>query len=227
VRSAVRLGAASVSCVYRRDEASMPGSVREVANAREEGVEFLFHRQPLQLLGEGEVSGVHVVETRATQPDARGRVGVENVPDSEAELPADVVIIAFGFQPDPPEWLSAHGVELESNGRIRVHTDGVHKSGAQMGRAHESGAHKGARTGAARTGGAHGSSPRKDTRNGLPFQTANPKIFAGGDAVRGADLVVTAAYEGREAAASIVRMLEAEEIRETQPIEQAPARKFG
>jgi glutamate synthase (NADPH/NADH) small chain len=203
VRSAVRLGAASVSCVYRRDEASMPGSAREVANAREEGVEFLFHRQPLQLLGEGEVSGVRLVETRATQPDARGRVGVENVPGSEAELPADVVIIAFGFQPDPPEWLSAHGVELESNGRIRVHKAG------------------------ARTGDAQGSSPRNDGGGGLPFQTTHPRIFAGGDAVRGADLVVTAAYEGREAAASIVRLLEAEDTDATQPIEQAPARKYG
>ena len=153
----------------------MPGSAREVANAREEGVAFLFNRQPLALLGERTVSAVRVVETRATEPDARGRIGVENVPGSEAELPADVVIIAFGFQPDPPEWLSAHGVALHANGRIRVHGPRTRAGG--------DGAHDGS----------------------LPFQTTHPRIFAGGDGVRGADLVVTAAYEGREAAASILR----------------------
>ena len=166
VRSAVRLGAARVTCVYRRDQASMPGSAREVANAREEGVEFLFNRQPLALLGEGDVSAVRVVETRATAPDTRGRVGVENIPGSEEDLSADVAIIAFGFQPDPPAWLAEHGVALQSNGRIAVGSDGA-----------------------------------------LPCQTANAKVFAGGDAVRGADLVVTAAKEGRDAAASIVRSL--------------------
>src|SRR6187402_1417849 len=74
-RTAIRLGAASVTCVYRRDEASMPGSAREVANAREEGVRFLFNRQPLLIESDGEdrVAGVRVVETRLGEPDARGR----------------------------------------------------------------------------------------------------------------------------------------------------------
>jgi glutamate synthase (NADPH/NADH) small chain len=175
VRSAVRLGAGSVTCVYRRDEASMPGSAREVANAREEGVQFLFNRQPLALLGEDAVCAVRVVETRPTAPDARGRSGVEPVAGSETELPADVVLIAFGFQPDPPAWLTAHGVGLETGGRIRVQPPRTRCNDAACG--------------------------------ALPFQTAHPRIFAGGDAVRGADLVVTAAYEGREAAASIVRSL--------------------
>ena len=181
VRSAVRLGAARVSCVYRRDEANMPGSAREVANAREEGVEFLFNRQPLALVGDGgddgdgAVAAVRVVETRATEADARGRIGVENVPGSEADLPADVVIIAFGFQPDPPDWLRAQGVGLEPNGRIQVQRAGRHAAD-----------------------------------DALAYRTAHPRIFAGGDAVRGADLVVTAAYEGREAAASIVRSLQSE-----------------
>ena len=171
VRSAVRMGAASVACVYRRDEASMPGSAREVANAREEGVRFLFHRQPVALLGTDRVAAVRVVETRAGSPDARGRSGFSPVPGSELDLPADVVVIAFGFRPDPPAWLAAHGVELEADGRIRVQHAAVRGDGA------------------------------------LPFRTAHPRIFAGGDVVRGADLVVTAAYEGREAAASIVRSL--------------------
>jgi glutamate synthase (NADPH/NADH) small chain len=179
VRSAVRLGAAQVTCVYRRDEANMPGSAREVANAREEGVAFLFNRQPLALLGEDAVRGVRVVETRLGAPDARGRQSVENVPGSESELPADVVIIAFGFQPGPPQWLHAHGVELHANGRIRV---GPTTSGLRPDAQDERG-------------------------TSLPFQTTHPRIFAGGDGVRGADLVVTAAYEGREAAASILRTL--------------------
>jgi glutamate synthase (NADPH/NADH) small chain len=173
VRSATRLGAASVACIYRRGEAAMPGSAREVANAREEGVQFLFNRQPVALLGEDAVCAVRVVETRATTADARGRSGVENIPGSETDLPADVVIIAFGFQPDPPDWLATHGVQLETNGRIRVQSPRKRCNGAAS--------------------------------DALPFRTAHPKIFAGGDAVRGADLVVTAAYEGRESAASIVR----------------------
>lgn len=75
VRSAVRLGAAKVTCAYRRDEANMPGSAREVANAREEGVRFLFNRQPLSIEAgaDDEVIGVTVVETRLGEPDAHGR----------------------------------------------------------------------------------------------------------------------------------------------------------
>lgn len=179
VRSAMRLGAAHVTCVYRRDEAAMPGSAREVANAREEGVQFAFHRQPVALLGDDAVRVVRVVHTRAGAADARGRGGVEAVPGTEEELAAEVVIIAFGFQPDPPAWLGAHGVALEGDGRIRVAPP------------------------ARRCRGAQGDAGR----DALPFQTAHPRIFAGGDAVRGADLVVTAAYEGREAAASILRHL--------------------
>jgi glutamate synthase (NADPH/NADH) small chain len=180
VRSAVRLGAAQVSCVYRRDEANMPGSAREVANAREEGVQFLFNRQPLGLLGTEAVTGVRVADTVLGEPDARGRRNAVVVPGSESVLAADVVIIAFGFQPDPPQWLAAQGIELERDGRIKV---GKERS---------------------RCGGGCGGKAQEDL---LPFQTAHPKIFAGGDAVRGADLVVTAAYEGREAAAAIVRSL--------------------
>src|SRR5690606_40585278 len=75
VRSAVRLGAANVTCAYRRDEANMPGSAREVANAREDGVRFLFNRQPLGIETDEQtrVTGVRVVETKLGEPDARGR----------------------------------------------------------------------------------------------------------------------------------------------------------
>ncbi|NYZ62327.1 FAD-dependent oxidoreductase [Luteimonas deserti] len=168
VRSAVRLGAASVTCAYRRDEANMPGSAREVANAREEGVRFLFNRQPLAIEAGagGAVAGVRVVETRLGAPDANGRRAAVPVDGTESRLAADVVIIAFGFSPAVPDWLGAAGVATQGNGRIEV-------------------------------GG----------ERRLPYQTAHPNIFAGGDAVRGADLVVTAVQEGRDAAASIARML--------------------
>ncbi|MFZ5635343.1 MAG: FAD-dependent oxidoreductase [Pseudomonadota bacterium] len=181
VRSAVRLGASQVSCVYRRDEASMPGSAREVANAREEGVRFLFQRAPLALLddGAGNVRAVRVAETRLGAPDARGRRRPEQVPGSETDLDADIVLIAFGFQPDPPSWLAAHGVALHDDGRIRITPAPPPHHPARF-----------------------------DANNPVyPYQTANPKLFAGGDGVRGADLVVTAVQEGRDAAASIVRFL--------------------
>ncbi|MFL7977432.1 FAD-dependent oxidoreductase, partial [Xanthomonas vasicola] len=170
VRSAIRLGAAKVTCAYRRDEASMPGSAREVANAREEGVRFLFNRQPLSIESgaDDEAIGVTVVETKLGEPDASGRRNAVPVEGSESLLEADVVIIAFGFSPTLPDWLSSQGVEAGSNGRIVAPADG----------------------------------------NGrLPYQTSNPRLFAGGDCVRGADLVVTAVAEGRDAAGSIVQLL--------------------
>ncbi|RBA76446.1 FAD-dependent oxidoreductase, partial [Xanthomonas oryzae] len=170
VRSAIRLGAAKVTCAYRRDEASMPGSAREVANAREEGVRFLFNRQPLSIESgaDDEAIGVTVVETKLGEPDASGRRNAVPVEGSESLLEADVVIIAFGFSPSLPDWLASQGVEAGSNGRIVAPADG------------------------------HGR---------LPYQTSNPRLFAGGDCVRGADLVVTAVAEGRDAACSIVQLL--------------------
>jgi glutamate synthase (NADPH/NADH) small chain len=154
VRTSVRLGAAEVSCVYRRDEARMPGSRREVKNAREEGVRFLFNRQPLAIEGADRVAGVRVLDTLA---------------GNEESLSADVVILAFGFRPSPADWLVDHGVALAetANERGRIRVDG-----------------------------------------GLPYQTSNPRVFAGGDNVRGADLVVTAVHDGREAGKAIARWLQ-------------------
>jgi len=167
VRTSIRLGAAHVTCAYRRDEENMPGSKREVKNARDEGVHFVFNRQPLSIEhdADGNLVGVKVVRTRLGAPDAKGRRSAEVVPGSEELLPADAVILAFGFRPSPAGWLAANGVELDTDGRIKA------------------------------AGFAH------------PFQTSNPKIFAGGDNVRGADLVVTAVYEGREAGEAIARFL--------------------
>ena len=165
-RTAIRQGATEVTCAYRRDEENMPGSRKEVANAREEGVEFLFNRQPVAVIGEGKVEGVKVVRTRLGEADENGRRRPEVVPGSEEVIPADAVVIAFGFQPDPPEWFGKVGVEVDERDRVK---------------APESAA--------------------------LPFQTTHEKIFAGGDMVRGSDLVVTAIYEGRQAAEGILDYL--------------------
>jgi glutamate synthase (NADPH/NADH) small chain len=165
VRTAVRQRAREVTCVYRRDEANMPGSRREVANAKEEGVEFLFNRQPLAIAGDGKVEGVKVVETRLGKADARGRRAPEPVPGSEQVIEADRVIVAFGFRPSPASWFAEHGIDTHDDGKTRV--------------------------------------LKKPS-----FQTANPKVFAGGDMVRGSDLVVTAVFEGREAAQGILDYLQ-------------------
>ncbi len=168
VRTAVRQQAEHVICAYRRDEENMPGSRREVSNAREEGVEFLFNRQPIEVVEYfGQACGVKMIETELGEPDADGRRRPQPIAGSEQVLEADAVIIAFGFQPDPPAWLGEVGVETND-------WDGVVAEEFQ----------------------AH------------PFQTSNPKIFAGGDMVRGSDLVVTAIWEGRQAAEGILDYLE-------------------
>jgi glutamate synthase (NADPH/NADH) small chain len=152
VRTAVRLGAATVSCVYRRDEASMPGSRREVKNARDEGVEFVFNRQPLQLEGSDTVTSVRV----APSSSATGE---------EESIEADAVILAFGFRASPASWFGDQQISVNEQGRVQI--DG-----------------------------------------GLAYQTSNPKVFAGGDNVRGADLVVTAVHDGRDAGLAIARYLQ-------------------
>ncbi|OOG51353.1 FAD-dependent oxidoreductase [Rhodanobacter sp. C01] len=176
-RTSIRLGAASVTCVYRRDEASMPGSRREVGYSREEGVKFLFHRQPLELVGDqGTVRGVRVVTTELVD-NGDGRPRPSNVVGSETELRADVVIQAFGFRPSPPAWCAEYGIALDASGRILA-------------------------------GG----------KGRLPFQTGHTKIFAGGDNMRGADLVVRAVHDGREAAGSIAQMLSALPVTEIEQV---------
>jgi glutamate synthase (NADPH/NADH) small chain len=165
-RTAIRQGAESVTCTYRRGETHMPGSRRDYKNSREEGVEFHFNCQPIEIVGKTQVEGVRVVDTRLGALGPRGRRLTENVPGSERIIPADAVIVAFGFLPSPPDWFEQHEIALHASGRVRV-------------------------TAAAER----------------PFQTTNPKIFAGGDMVRGSDLVVTAVFEGREAARGILDYL--------------------
>ena len=167
VRTAIRQGAASVTCAYRRDEQNMPGSMREVANAKEEGVQFLWNRQPVDILGSRRVDGVKLVSTRLGEPGERGRRRPEPVPGTEEVLAADRVIIAFGFRPSPSAWFGQFAIDTDAAGRVATSADAVY-----------------------------------------PFQTSNAKVFAGGDMVRGSDLVVTAVYEGRQAAQGIVDYLE-------------------
>ncbi len=167
VRTAIRQGASKVTCVYRRDRANMPGSMREVDNAMEEGVEFLFNRQPLEIVGADSVDGIKLTTTKLGTADDQGRRQPEIVPGSEEVLPADVVVIAFGFRPSPSSWFSDHNISIDDGGRVIA--------------------------------------PEKGE---MPFQTSNPKVFAGGDMVRGSDLVVTAIYEGRQAAEGILDYLD-------------------
>ncbi|MDK9708844.1 MAG: FAD-dependent oxidoreductase [Desulforhopalus sp.] len=168
LRTAIRQGAAEVTCAYRRDRANMPGSAREVRNAEDEGVQFLWNLQPLSIVVDaaGRASGVWVVSTQLGEPDARGRRQPEPVPGTETVLAADSIIIAFGFRPSPPPWLVDNGVILNGRGLIQAQASGSY-----------------------------------------PYQTTNPKVFAGGDAVRGSDLVVTAIAEGRMAAQGILDWL--------------------
>jgi glutamate synthase (NADPH/NADH) small chain len=166
-RTSVRQQASKVMCAYRRDEANMPGSRKEVSNAREEGVEFLFNRQPVEIVGDGKVEGIKLVSTQLGEPDENGRRRPEVIPGSEEILPTDAVIIAFGFQPSPADWFEPNNVKVDDWKRV---TAAEHQE--------------------------------------FSFQTSHEKIFAGGDMVRGSDLVVTAIYEGRQAAEGILDYLE-------------------
>jgi glutamate synthase (NADPH/NADH) small chain len=166
VRTAIRQGAKSVTCAYRRDEVNMPGSRREVYNAKEEGALFLWNRQPTEIVGDASATGVKTITTQLGAPDERGRRIPEPVPGSEEILEAEAVIVAFGFRPSPADWFEQFGIQLDNRDRVM--------------------ADKGKFTG----------------------QTANPKVFSGGDMTRGSDLVVTAVWEGREAAKGILKQLE-------------------
>jgi len=166
-RTSIRQSASSVTCAYRRDEENMPGSRREVQNAREESVNFLFNRQPIEIVGDGKVEGVKLVTTRLGEPDDNGRRRPEPIAGSEEILPADVVLIAFGFKPNPAPWFGDFDININDWGGVEA-----------------------------------------PEHQEFKFQTSNPKVFAGGDMVRGSDLVVTAIWEGREAASGILDYLD-------------------
>jgi glutamate synthase (NADPH) small chain len=104
--------------VYRRDEENMPGSRREVCSAKEEGVRFLLNRQSIQIVGSNRVEGVKVLTTKLGVPDQRGRQRPEPVIGSEEIIPANRVIIAFGFRPSPACWFEEHNIELDAGGPV-------------------------------------------------------------------------------------------------------------
>ena len=163
-RTAIRQGAESVTCLYRRDEENMPGSKREVVNAKEEGVNFEFNIQPIEIVGDKNVTGVKTIKTELGEPDQNGRRVPVSIPGSEKIYDADVVVIAFGFRASPASWFENFNIDLQNNGLVIAEENQEFK-----------------------------------------FQTSNKKIFSGGDMVRGSDLVVTAIWEGREAAKSIIK----------------------
>ena len=166
VRTSVRQGAASVKCLYRRDRANMPGSQREVQNAEEEGVEFVWLSAPKGFAGEGDVSGVMVQQMRLGAPDATGRQAPEVIKGADYIEDAGLVIKALGFEPEdlPTLWGEAD-LEVTRWGTIKA---------------------------AFRT-----------------HETGMDGVYAVGDIVRGASLVVWAIRDGREAAEAMLEQFNA------------------
>ena len=165
VRTAIRQGAAKVTCLYRRDRANMPGSQREVANAEEEGVEFGWLTAPKGFTGDDAVTGVRVSRMRLGAPDASGRQTPEVIPDADYTEPAELVIKALGFEPEElPKLWDVEGLEVTRWGTIKA--------------------------------------------DFMTKQTSLEGVYAAGDIVRGASLVVWAIRDGREAAESILAWLE-------------------
>ena len=157
VRTATRQGATSVTVLYRRDRANMPGSMREVKNAEEEGVQFAWLSAPEAFLGDTHVTGVRVQRMRLGMPDASGRQSVE-AGDQRVTVEADLVVKALGFDPEElPQLWETPGLEVSRWGTLKV-----------------------------------------DHRTQM---TAMPGVFAAGDIVRGASLVMWAIRDGRDAAA--------------------------
>ncbi|WP_284163812.1 NAD(P)-dependent oxidoreductase [Frigidibacter sp. SD6-1] len=161
VRTAIRQGATSVKCLYRRDRVNMPGSQRETQNAEEEGVEFVWLTAPKGFTGAASVEGVMVERMRLGAPDATGRQTPEVIAGADFVEPADLVIKALGFEPeDLPSLWGAADLPVTRWGTVK----------AQYG----------------------------------THATALPGVYAVGDVVRGASLVVWAIRDGREAAKAIL-----------------------
>ncbi len=160
VRTAVRQGAKSVTCLYRRDRANMPGSLREVKNAEDEGVVFDWLAAPEAFLGDEHVTGVRATRMHLGLPDAAGRLSVDPIAGSSYTVEADLVIKALGFDPeDVPLAFGQTELAVTSWGTLKVH-------------------------------------PKT-------FMTSLPGVFAAGDIVRGASLVVWAIRDGRDVAAAM------------------------
>ena len=164
VRTAVRQNAKSVKCLYRRDRENMPGSVREVYNAEEEGVEFIWLSNPKKFIGEKKISSVLVEKMKLGEPDSSGRKKPEPIQGSNFEIKADIAIKALGFDPENLPFLFKYpNLQVSKLGTIKINLSSM--------------------------------------------ETNIQGIFAAGDIVRGASLVVWAIRDGRDAAISIDKYL--------------------
>ena len=170
VRTAVRQNAKSVKCLYRRDRENMPGSAREVGNAIEEGVEFLWLSSPKKFIGQKNVKAVEVQKMKLGDPDSSGRKKPVIIENSNYELEADIVIKALGFDPENlPKLFDSENLAVSKWGTIKIDLTSM--------------------------------------------QTNIPGVFAAGDIVRGASLVVWAIRDGRDAAVQIEKYLKSIELK--------------
>ena len=172
VRTSVRQNAKSVKCLYRRDRENMPGSAREVRNAEEEGVEFVWLSNPKEFIGKNKVESLIVDKIKLGEPDDSGRRKPEIQKNSEFNIKVDMVIKALGFDPENlPKLFNSDNLQLTKWGTLKV-----------------------------------------------DFNTMESNlqgVFAAGDIVRGASLVVWAIRDGRDAAESIRLFLESKETKST------------
>jgi glutamate synthase (NADPH/NADH) small chain len=169
VRTSIRQNAKSVKCLYRRDKENMPGSAREVANAEEEGVEFVWLSGPKEFIGTNKVESLNVDKMKLGEPDDSGRRNPEIQKNLEFNVKADIVIKALGFNPENlPKLFGSEDLEVTKWGTLKTNFD--------------------------------------------TMETNLPGVFAAGDIIRGASLVVWAIKDGRDAAMSIKNFLENKEL---------------
>ena len=169
VRTSVRQNAKSVKCIYRRDRKNMPGSAREVYNAEEEGVEFIWLSNPKKYVGQDKVTSLVLEKIKLGMPDSSGRSKPEPVLNSDFEIKADIIIKALGFDPENlPNLFNNNKLKVSSLGTIKI-----------------------------------------DLKT---METSIKGVFAAGDIVRGASLVVWGIKDGRDAAMSIKKYLEKKQI---------------
>jgi len=170
VRTSIRQNAKSVKCLYRRDKENMPGSAREVANAEEEGVEFVWLSSPKKFIGTAKVENVIVDKIKLGEPDDSGRRKPEIQKNSEFSIKADIIIKALGFDPENlPKLFGIDDLQVTRWGTLKTNFD--------------------------------------------TMETNLSGVFAAGDIIRGASLVVWAIKDGRDAAVSIKNFLESKELK--------------
>ena len=173
VRTSVRQKAKSVKCLYRRDRENMPGSTREVANAEEEGVEFIWLSSPKEFLGINKIESLIVNKIKLGDPDESGRKNPEIQKDSEFNLKTDMVIKALGFDPENlPKLFGSEDLQITRWGTLKTDFD--------------------------------------------TMETNLQGVFAAGDIIRGASLVVWAIKDGRDAALSIEKYLKTKSLQKTE-----------